>query len=96
MARSESGFQRRQSEGPTLCNLKSHFTSGSLKLVVRHNPVDQAVFQGLIRRQLVIQEPHFLCAALTYEIFKVPSAVARIKTADHRADLTKDCAFLRN
>src|SRR3546814_3785356 len=50
----------------------------------------------LLCGKFLMHVPDFLGAPLANDVLKEPGSVACIERANHRADLTEDCAFLGN
>src|SRR3546814_14150898 len=76
--------------------MERHLARRLDQLVVRYYFVDEAIIQRLLCGKFLIHVPDFLGAPLANDVLKEPGSVACIERANHRADLTEDCAFLGN
>src|SRR5438477_937653 len=96
MPGAERCFDRGQCKGAALGNLQSHVARRLFQLIVRHDLVDHAEFEGFARREARVAEPDLLRLLLADQVFEVPGAEPGVEAPHHRPDLAEDRALLRD
>src|SRR3954453_5192836 len=90
----ECAFSSRKCEGATVSDLERKTAGLFSKFVVGNDFVDQAERQRLVGSHLRISKPNLFRLLLADYVLKVPSTIASVEGAHHRANLSKDRALL--